>query len=216
MASTGTVVRFDRRRGYGFVQPDDGGEDVFVHQNNINMEGFRFLQVAERVTYELEVGEKGMKAVSVALLEPRAVRPGGGRDDEFGGEGGNYDDRDDRDAGAYQERAPREHDSRPPRDAQRDAAPAAAIITGAHLARFDQGDGDRLHALFADLQVVAHLFTNLKKAEAFHVDVVLVDEDVFAAVIRLDEAIAAAAIETDNGTGGRHWETSLICSWLVG
>ncbi len=130
MASTGTVVRFDRRRGYGFVQPDDGGEDVFVHQNNINMEGFRFLQVGERVTYELEVGEKGMKAVSVALVEPRAVRPGGGRDDEFGGggEGGGYDDRDDRDAGGYQQqqqRAPRERDSRPPRDAApRDAAPS--------------------------------------------------------------------------------------------
>lgn len=125
MASTGTVVRFDRRRGYGFVQPDDGGEDVFVHQNNINMEGFRFLQVGERVTYELEVGEKGMKAVSVALLEPRAVRPG--REDDFGdgADGGGYDDRDDRDAGAYQKRAPRERDSRPPRDS-RDAAPAAS------------------------------------------------------------------------------------------
>ena len=84
------------------------------------------------------------------------------------------------------------------------------------MARFDQGDGDRLHALLADLQVVAHLFTNLEKAEAFHVDVVLVDEHVFAAVIRLDEAIAAAAIETDNGTGGSHWETSLICFWVVG
>jgi cold shock CspA family protein len=117
VASTGTVVRFDRRRGYGFVQPDDGGEDVFVHQNNINMEGFRFLQVGERVTYELEVGEKGMKAVSVALLEPRAVRPG--REDDFNGgdsQGGGYDDRDDRDTG-YQARQPRERDSRPPRAA---------------------------------------------------------------------------------------------------
>ncbi len=84
---TGTVVRFDRRRGYGFVQPDDGAEDVFVHQNNINMEGFRYLQVGEKVTFELEVGEKGMKATSVALVEPRVERP---RDD-FGG-----DDRDDR------------------------------------------------------------------------------------------------------------------------
>jgi cold shock CspA family protein len=125
VASTGTVVRFDRRRGYGFVQPDDGGEDVFVHQNNINMEGFRFLQVGERVTYELEVGEKGMKAVSVALVEPRAVRPG--REDDFGGGEGGYDDRDDRDAGGYQQqqRAPRERDSRPPRDAApREAAPS--------------------------------------------------------------------------------------------
>jgi hypothetical protein len=46
-----------------------------VHQNNINMEGFRYLQVGERVTYELEVGEKGMKAVSVSLSEPRQPRP---------------------------------------------------------------------------------------------------------------------------------------------
>lgn len=67
----GSVARFDCRRGYGFVIPDDGGEDVFVHQNNINMDGFRYLQPGERVSYELEVGEKGMKAVSVTLLEPR-------------------------------------------------------------------------------------------------------------------------------------------------
>ena len=75
------------------------------------MEGFRFLQVGERVTYELEVGEKGMKAVSDALLEPRAARPS--RDDDFGGNGGDqggYDDRDDRDAGyppRREQRAPR-------------------------------------------------------------------------------------------------------------
>jgi CspA family cold shock protein len=113
VATTGTVVRFDRRRGYGFVSPDDGGEDVFVHQNNINMEGFRFLQVGERVNYELEVGEKGMKAVSVALLEPRVLRPQqdeGGDANGFGG-----DDRDNRDA--YHQ-APR-REARPPRPARR-------------------------------------------------------------------------------------------------
>jgi CspA family cold shock protein len=71
----GSVVRFDRRKGYGFIQPEDGGEDVFVHQNNINMEGFRFLQIGEKVSYELEVGEKGMKAVSVSLTEPRKEEP---------------------------------------------------------------------------------------------------------------------------------------------
>ena len=80
--ATGTVIRFDTKRGYGFLTPDEGGEDVFVHQNNITMEGFRFLKVGERVSYELEVGEKGMKAVSVALLEPRP--PQEARDD-FGG-----------------------------------------------------------------------------------------------------------------------------------
>jgi cold shock protein len=113
VASTGTVVRFDRRRGYGFVQPDDGGEDVFVHQNNINMEGFRFLQVGERVTYELEVGEKGMKAVSVALLEPRVVRPG--REDEYGNPEDDRDSRDDRDGDPVQRQAPREREPRAPR-----------------------------------------------------------------------------------------------------
>jgi cold shock CspA family protein len=83
-------VRFDRRRGYGFIQPDDGAEDVFVHQNNINMEGFRYLQVGEKVSYELEVGEKGMKAVGVTLTEPRVPRPES-RDDERGDERG-YDE----------------------------------------------------------------------------------------------------------------------------
>jgi CspA family cold shock protein len=68
---TGSVIRFDRRRGYGFITPDEPGEDVFVHQNNIQMDGFRFLNVGEKVTYDLEVGEKGMKAVSVQLVEPR-------------------------------------------------------------------------------------------------------------------------------------------------
>jgi cold shock CspA family protein len=85
--ATGVVVRFDSRRGYGFLAPDDGGEDVFVHQNNINMEGFRHLQVGERVSYELEVGEKGMKAVSVTLLEPRAPRAPRSQDGEGEGEG---------------------------------------------------------------------------------------------------------------------------------
>src|SRR5688572_13833068 len=85
------------------------------------MEGFRFLQVGERVTYEPEVAEKGMKAVSSARLDPRAGRPG--RDEEFGGEGG-YDNRDDRDAGSYQQRAPRERESRPPRAEAPREAPA--------------------------------------------------------------------------------------------
>lgn len=73
--ATGSVARFDVRRGYGFVIPDDGGEDVFVHQNNIVMEGFRYLKAGEHVSYELEVGEKGMKAVSVQLLDPRPPEP---------------------------------------------------------------------------------------------------------------------------------------------
>lgn len=132
MASTGTVVRFDRRRGYGFIQPDDGAEDVFVHQNNINMEGFRFLQVGEKVTYELEVGEKGMKAVGVALTEPRLPRPDRGEFDQDQGQGyQGYQGGDDRDMGAPRMREPRE--PREPRQ-YRERTPAAPRGGGDDLA----------------------------------------------------------------------------------
>ena len=100
--ATGVVARFDSRRGFGFVIPDDGGEDVFVHQNNIEMEGFRFLRAGERVKYELEVGEKGMKAVEVDLLDPRPPqedRPRRQQNDRDGG----YERSSDRD----RERSPR-------------------------------------------------------------------------------------------------------------
>ena len=60
--------RFDSKRGFGFVIPDDGGEDLFVHQNNIIMEGFRSLRSGERVKFEIEMGDKGGKAVSVELF----------------------------------------------------------------------------------------------------------------------------------------------------
>ncbi len=128
----GTVVRFDRRRGYGFVAPDDGGEDVFVHQNNINMEGFRFLQVGERVSYELEVGEKGMKAVSVALLEPRQARPPRADGvDEFGGR----DDMDDPQGGGEFAQQPRREAA--PR-APRAARPARSGAADDHAATIDK------------------------------------------------------------------------------
>jgi CspA family cold shock protein len=79
------------------VIPDDGGEDVFVHQNNIDMEGFRYLKPGEHVNYELEVGEKGLKAVQVNLLSERAAgdSPFGDQPDERNGDRGGerYGDR---------------------------------------------------------------------------------------------------------------------------
>jgi len=63
------------------------------------MEGFRFLQVGERVVYELEVGEKGMKAVSVSLVEPRLQSAGGGR---------NHHDHQDDNGDSDGDRAPRQ------------------------------------------------------------------------------------------------------------
>lgn len=76
---TGTVERFNSKRGFGFIRPEgaaNGDEDanVFVHQNNIDMDGFRFLRVGEKVEYEEEEGEKGIKAVNVKLISPRSDR----------------------------------------------------------------------------------------------------------------------------------------------
>jgi CspA family cold shock protein len=65
---TGTVKWFSDEKGFGFITPDDGAKDLFVHHTGINGEGFRTLREGARVSYEAEDGEKGPKAVNVSLL----------------------------------------------------------------------------------------------------------------------------------------------------
>ncbi|MEV5485526.1 MULTISPECIES: cold-shock protein [Streptomyces] len=67
--ATGTVVRFDDVRGYGFIAPDAGGEDVFMHANDLCDEKHLF-RSGLRVEYTTEVGDRGLKAGEVQLLEP--------------------------------------------------------------------------------------------------------------------------------------------------
>lgn len=62
----GTVKWFDAVKGYGFIAGDDG-QDVFVHQSNILMKGFRVLEVGQRVSYQIEPTEKGNKAINVVV-----------------------------------------------------------------------------------------------------------------------------------------------------
>ena len=62
----GTVKWFDAVKGYGFIVGDDG-QDVFVHQSNILMKGFRVLEVGQRVSYQIEPTEKGNKAINVVV-----------------------------------------------------------------------------------------------------------------------------------------------------
>ena len=64
----GTVRWFDPVKGYGFIGGDDGN-DVFVHQSNILMKGFRALEVGQRVSYQIESTEKGSKAINVVVME---------------------------------------------------------------------------------------------------------------------------------------------------
>ncbi|MEA2038538.1 MAG: cold-shock protein [Thermodesulfobacteriota bacterium] len=63
--SRGTVKWFSNQRGYGFITPDEGGEDLFVHFTNIEAEGFRTLQEGQAVEYEAAQGQKGPEATNV-------------------------------------------------------------------------------------------------------------------------------------------------------
>ena len=61
----GTVKWFNDEKGYGFISPDEGGEDLFVHYSGITGSGFRTLEEGTKVTYEATQGRKGMQAENV-------------------------------------------------------------------------------------------------------------------------------------------------------
>ena len=63
--ATGTVKWFSEQKGYGFIVPDDGGKDLFVHYSNIQQEGFKTLQEGQKVEYEPAEGRKGPEATNV-------------------------------------------------------------------------------------------------------------------------------------------------------
>lgn len=65
MNERGTVKWFNNAKGYGFIEPETGGADVFVHHTAIQMEGFRTLTQGEHVTYESTEGPKGLQARNV-------------------------------------------------------------------------------------------------------------------------------------------------------
>ncbi len=66
---TGTVKWFNNAKGFGFILPDGGGEDLFAHYSSIEMDGYRTLKAGQPVTFEIEKGDKGLHAKSIRVVK---------------------------------------------------------------------------------------------------------------------------------------------------
>ncbi len=63
--TVGTVKWFNATKGFGFIAPEDGSADVFVHQSDIDVQGYRELTEGQKVEFSIEPGQKGPKAAKV-------------------------------------------------------------------------------------------------------------------------------------------------------
>jgi CspA family cold shock protein len=66
--STGTVKWFNDEKGYGFIKPDDGGQDLFAHYSQIRGEGFKSLKEQQKVEFEVTTGPRGKQASNIQPL----------------------------------------------------------------------------------------------------------------------------------------------------
>jgi len=66
--STGTVKWFNDSKGFGFITPDEGGEDLFAHHTSVQMNGFKTLKEGQKVEFEVKKGPKGLQASNIRPL----------------------------------------------------------------------------------------------------------------------------------------------------
>lgn len=73
--ATGTVKWFSNAKGYGFILPDEGGEEIFAHFSAIEMEGYRTLKQGQKVEFKIQQGPKGWMAASIRLASSNEPSP---------------------------------------------------------------------------------------------------------------------------------------------
>ena len=66
--TTGTVKWFNADKGFGFIAPEDGSDDVFAHFSGINSGGFRSLNEGDKVEFEVQQGDRGLQATNVSVI----------------------------------------------------------------------------------------------------------------------------------------------------
>ena len=67
--ATGTVKWFNDSKGFGFITPDDGGGDLFAHHTAIQMDGYKSLKEAQKVSFEVRTGPKGLQAADIKAID---------------------------------------------------------------------------------------------------------------------------------------------------
>ncbi|PCJ22290.1 MAG: cold shock domain protein CspD [Gammaproteobacteria bacterium] len=67
--ATGKVKWFNNAKGYGFIRPDTGGDDLFVHYSYIDMDGYKSLKAGQSVSYEIREAPKGLHATAIKMLD---------------------------------------------------------------------------------------------------------------------------------------------------
>ena len=65
---TGTVKWFNDSKGFGFITPDDGGKDLFAHHSAIQMDGYKSLKEAQKVSFDVVQSDKGPKAANIKAI----------------------------------------------------------------------------------------------------------------------------------------------------
>ncbi|MDO8351655.1 MAG: cold-shock protein [Gallionella sp.] len=66
--ATGTVKWFNDEKGFGFIAPDDGGDDLFAHFSAININGFKSLKEGQKISFEVAQGPKGRQAANIQVV----------------------------------------------------------------------------------------------------------------------------------------------------